>query len=654
MLWLYACSLVQLKCRGESPWVNRVGDLRGRAFRLEKLLEFCPCYFNSFIMMSMNQFAQGSRLSYKDGPPSSLGVEAGGNPGVVVWGPNYDQVSTFWSWLESKGLDEVVSKVKAVRQLDFRCRFELVGKISGLQLADRLRAVSPQSWHVKVDNPARARGSVQVGRANNSVESLQCMTFNVATVAGKRQEIAKLLSAGRIDVFALQETRRQASGWRLRFPNYRVVETPAGFKGSRGLAVGVKCGLPFEKVGADHPNILWVKITVSVSLTLFVAGVYLTRGSSRVLRKLARQCTRYARQGEVLVMGDFNIRGEMLRRRVCWRETGMTLVPHEADAKTFHRRGRGTTAIDHIALSAGLLAQHQQCSGAATAVRVYSDVDISDHWPVVLKLETGMAGGEWCEPSKSVRPLLRVNAVQRELAASVLARHNYWDDLVSTQYSLDELAVKFEETSKRVYSDVRLQNDGDVGLAKPEKTLRNDRVDDFGQYKLSKEALAAIRERREAFKAVKTAAADEVDQKWSSYEDARRKCKEVLTVEKRQRWGDFVSKGCKHFVEKGPLAKREFYAWCRKVSGVGRTAQAALSVKSSSGEIIVGKEAVLARWAEHFGQLAGGEPLEEGLQPCADGKPDVAGLNDDFTWPEVVKTIKALKLMGRRRVMMQG
>ena len=250
---------------------------------------------------------------------------------------------------------------------------------------------------------------------------LRVATLNVNGMASKRGEVSHFLRTHHIDVCCLQETLRRHGDWSLRLPGYEVAEVLMDRSGSRrhfrGLAVAI-CSkrLSGFRVGPASRSVLFVKVfpktTDTETLTmqggqlvvgkegLIIGCVYLpANGDANLSKKRVRseilQAAGAVRRqypgSPLIILGDWNSSGNRLMRHISHFQTRnpgllgqVALAPIQGSRATRLARSGRPSELDH----ALILANGHPEGVSVDRSWVDRRVDISDHWPLLLSLDT--------------------------------------------------------------------------------------------------------------------------------------------------------------------------------------------------------------------------------------------------------------------------
>ena len=92
-------------------------------------------------------------------------------------------------------------------------------------------------------------------------------SWNIHSIAEKRNELGMYLHKNGIDVIALQETWRTVDQWPLRLKGFNVFESVAekGIQGRNGVALCVRNTLVAYEIGNVSPYVVTARLLVGVA-----------------------------------------------------------------------------------------------------------------------------------------------------------------------------------------------------------------------------------------------------------------------------------------------------------------------------------------------------------------------------------------------------
>ena len=358
---------------------------------------------------------------------------------LCIWKMDLCQVARMWEVLTKVLGDEVsvISKVFRSMQKDGRVRFDL--RIKEREdvirtLISLRKATTELGWYVREDvsweerNRRRDMNSWRkVGkgfhdlyhhiRSSSSSSShhfqphwreynhedneglgIRMVSWNIASVNGKREELADRMVRCRIDIMALQETRRATKDWPLRIPGYHCIESLVSEcqasnglaqangeePGRNGLALFVSEDIQAHVVGNDSGYFIFVRLSGGPIATPCVVGNIYRPLNSVASRKMMDELKTQVhalrnrfQDDPIIIMGDWNLRTDEMGMIRKW-EPQLDCLKVRGGARTFHSRGRRGD-IDHIVIDQG----HSHLLKDARVLRKW---DLSDHWPIMTRM----------------------------------------------------------------------------------------------------------------------------------------------------------------------------------------------------------------------------------------------------------------------------
>lgn len=350
---------------------------------------------------------------------------------VCLFTPQYVLVNDTWSFVKSmpegRWAARQILKIERAqsRQSNETCRYDMylrkdttegtaVRLMRSLEKAtESNRRTRQERWRVEQkiygsEASARAQKARQRRREvervaneqSNQVRPLRMMTLNVNGLgsAEKRTGLQEVLYTKRVDVACVQETRRDASATTLYTPGFATFEIPADGATKCGLAILTRRDrVRADRIGRDLPGMLFVKLTnLKTSSTLgangLIVGCFYRANNVGRIKDLVTEVQRLAGKfplTNVVVMGDFNRPKPQLVRKLRACTTATQRLIHVEDItgndKTFHRMRHGRfvmSAIDHV-VSFNVAGRPTRDVHQAAVDR---QVDLSDHWPIVVQL----------------------------------------------------------------------------------------------------------------------------------------------------------------------------------------------------------------------------------------------------------------------------
>lgn len=521
--------------------------------------------------------------------------------------------------------------------------------------------------HVVVRKPRRrARGRLP---PPPQLSAWPVVSLNIRGTGGvKRDRLQWLLDSEIPGVVCLQETLRPVDGWRLRLAGYAVMECARDddIVGARGVALAVHRQYSVRPLGFS-PH--WCAGFVSAQNTpaLIVASVYLPSNVrvmqlNKLMRDLRKQVAKWrSRHADcpVVLSGDWNMTSAKLTTRLGrWNMRAM-VVPVDGDNRTYHIKGRATSAIDHMVWVPPAAQSHNvgfEGWDLAGPAHVANKYDLSDHWPLFGYLNASPNGSQSSRavvpervvdgPCASVRARIQLPSNPPADTMAAIASHNRFTALLSPEVEPDvsKLAQATVDACHAAASD--------VGLVK--KALARDRK----RKRWSKALRKASSVQRDLYQALKQmpAASEERDNCYLSYTAARSKVRKLHKQWSHTQWIQYVVKGAGTAARRSP---KEYWRWvqrmlqCRFVGGDVNTKQltACAVVDPDTGELVSDAEHVKQLWAQHFGRLAADslanskdtEHWKRALRWFPQSGQLDSCLNDTIQWHEVSSVLCSMR-----------
>lgn len=228
------------------------------------------------------------------------------------------------------------------------------------QVVSILMEQLPRAWHTRIHIPyhlrnARNTGRRLLNRPSNQPSGFAVATWNIRSFRPKRESALWLARKNNLTVLALQETWCMADSWAPRVAGYTVYSVPAAGRGTVGLALAIKTGVPSALL---EKNENWLLAEVKMSnCDWIVANVYFPSGSPNhtAIRNFERCLNRHTSRIErsrLLILGDFNREKDVIDQ-LCWRwPASISRLPSRSSSGTYHgfRPDMVPTSIDHILL----------------------------------------------------------------------------------------------------------------------------------------------------------------------------------------------------------------------------------------------------------------------------------------------------------------
>ena len=523
------------------------------------------------------------------------------------------------------------------------------GKIKNAQW-DNMNRLVARLWKGSVltrdhiDNwqiPARVRTSADYRQnANRAAFSGKIVTWNIATLTGKRGIVQHFLAKEDIAVLGLQETQRTVSQYPLKIRDYTVLEQvaphPVG-KAQRGLALILKASLGASQVGTAHPNFMFARVPQQHGHPGWIIGnVYLpgkhtgnrqtTMNSlNDALRRLHKQFSHH----RFVMMGDFN--GNRATVLNSLKGGFYSPVDFDGSDKTWHglRKRVSWTCIDYFVVGDSARAEVTRCK----VLRAWDD---SDHWPVQLRVKLATAPIKSSMTGLGKKRRKPLTPEQQELFKSdeswskllqlrlkgSLPDENFGDEVIRTAQQVTESCKKSELDSESR----------------------------FGGRMLSREEKRIILKKQQAFRVWIQCDDSDLGRKEVAKAEWRVAQKEFKTLHRefgQKRWVAFIQKGAEGIAEKDMTKTWRF---ARSITGRTRQPNVLGAIKDASGRIQYDSAGILEAWKAHYSTLGDDSSIRELdesywrrlLRPQRK-RSLLDSLNREITRDEMTETLKALK-----------
>jgi exonuclease III len=322
-----------------------------------------------------------------------------------------------------------IMKVQTVCQANGTRRFDIyvedgyfASTMNALKKGCRMRG-----WFARVNilNPKdrvakNVNTSVEVNAKRVVGNNITIASLNIRGLNDKKVEVEMLALENNIDILCLQETLRTESFWPLRMCGYNVISShmDKSKHGARGVALAVRRHLAASVISEPSPYYIFVRIlnkaikdSMIVGCLYFPTGdaSYKTQIRNEFMTKVDALHHRFP-EAMILVAGDFNSTTEVVKKLLTRKHSQMALVPVIGSNKTFHRRGRPVSDIDHIL----------QCNCVEAKAKVWMTCDLSDHYPIVctVALENSLF-------TEAKRKCSRIRLNESIVANSILCHNKY-------------------------------------------------------------------------------------------------------------------------------------------------------------------------------------------------------------------------------------
>lgn len=520
------------------------------------------------------------------------------------------------------GLPTDAVVLRKVRQPDGVRRFDLslrcaeprlrdVVRRLGRALKARIRASKPKAARVPRPPPPRpvlGEGSV-----------VSVMTFNVNGYQAKRAEVHLELRRVRPLFLALQETRRAAVS-RVRVPAYQTLETQMRGPGARGLLLGVRrgCGLELSELEttdwfiagrADGVSDVHGRISVLVYSVHIPASNDAGRAEAKMaLTRSVRKAWCVGNYAQIVLAGDFNMPPAMVDHFLDQIDIGLARVGGYAVSRV--GPAGGSSVLDHVAV--------WRASAGPAEARVLTDVDLSDHLPVVASWSLG--------GRVQVVPRLRCDASGLVGNEGVVKEDVRWTMAQGAEDGGD---------ATQAFLDVSRSIQSERGLVREVGQVREDGL-------LSSRSVNLIRARRKMAQLRGTPAFAEAVYK-QLWDDSKRSVKEDARALRAKRLGQLCEDGASNRF-------KDLWRGLDSLCGTVRAGGIEGPLLDKAAGVLVHAASEKERvCAAHFGALAADpdgvskdEAFWRAILPDAEHEPVRAGCDDPLTWAEVRTALAAL------------
>lgn len=547
------------------------------------------------------------------------------------------------------GLEGSVLKARRVTQTrgDRTHRFDVwVSSDDAQAVLERLRTARGKTgWYARAHRsylerralgPAARRQDDRSAGVRPGGQAPAVATWNVGTLRGRRPEVAWDLSRHQISVASLQETLNGPESWPLRLSGFSIIERKADFdvEGARGVALVVSDRLSSHELNYPHPNAVWGRVSgLLAGGSATVGAVYVPQRDHKARRKDALDHVKRTLTAELrkhpdtplLVMGDWNMTPPTLERLLARWGLPLTVLRVRGDAGTYHRPGgRGRShPIDHMVVNA-------EARGVLCNAVVRRDMDLSDHWPLVARIQPAAV-----RPPVTRAPgrpcVLREGLRER---APEVAHHNYWTPLLGVMEdggaTLTTQLLEFGKTAHAVAAD--------LGCSQPARTGQR------RYHTLSRETKRLVDRRRRLAGRLRSAPEHEVAHLTEVWRSAAAAAKQGVRADSTKAWQSFIEEGAQLLHGN---RTRQFWRWVKCLNGGGRPSRAAHPVADAAGKMQTDPVAIREVFTEHYRKLAR-DPSARSLRWWRTHRPlpkrtRLAGLNSDVSWIELNAALQALQ-----------
>ena len=546
-------------------------------------------------------------------------------------------------WVRTK----VASKLKSALYLTAPARREGVSIDHKYPLRELHDIWNPnkrtRSWRIDVYRKWRERDLVPKTPKPIRMELPRkaLATFNVNGIWQKKSELSIFLQRQNIGIAALQETLIDLNNYSLRLPGYDVYER-SKTKTFRGQALAVHSSLSsYEVDNNQDESYIYVKVLgLTEGAPWHIISVYLPSGGNNRSAKtsclnkvlaLHKSIVKKNPNERVVIMGDFNIKRDRLRKLIRTEKSGLEVVNISGNGKTFHRKSTTWSDIDSIVASQTAL----PCLRSAKVIHRWG-IDPkkdSDHFPLVALLR---AKTEIAIEAPPVKFRFNVNLIKGH--GEKIVHHNRWAilpvDPITEVNELNSVTSSFVETLNTIGMDLGIKEPVQGRTFLLDRKLKR-KVRDVGLAR--RKWLAASREGSKE--------SDSLFKRWQEMKVATRKtikCKEQKIEAKR-------AAQVVEWFRDGEM--RSFHRWEANNTVRGsQSTRRVTPVKDKNGILLTNSKDILIRTTEYFKELAQddkedlskNEPFWKGT--AEDRKDADLPCNDPISWCAVLLAVRSMIL----------
>ena len=532
------------------------------------------------------------------------------------------------------------------------------------------RSGEPAGWEAEPgDGSGEHSGRQQQQQSGTARVEIKLASWNINGLKAKRADVEYFLEEVKPHVLGLQETHRPKGSWPLRFSGHQCVErqcveraTPDTVMGHAegGLAMVTEATVIANEVGgAPTPHWVMSRVNVEgVQRKLMVGTVYVTpkqsphpeTGGAEVMEALSRYLMQQVQKEpdtDVVVMGDFNMKPDRLRRWLKRKRLPMGIVPVRGSAMTRHLRGgKATSAIDHVIATRPILRE-------GAWVRVIRSWDCSDHWPIVcsIPLEAKQTAKEGGDPSQQKQRAQNRRRIDRTLlqgaVAAQIAHHNMWEPLLEeladegtpADKAAERMAEVTWEVAEACGAVIHSHEQGKQEVKYHTLRVRTKRAID------KRRRLAArLMDMAEAGEQGIRGDAQAAAALWAEYHEARHQATHMARTDRMKAWYESIAKNAAKVRTGDPSG---YWRWIKWVTGRGktgtqRTVQPVFD--PTLQKVVYEPTEIGAAWGGHFARLAADTGHSKDPEHWAGmggpELPELEGINQAPTWAEIATVIR--------------
>jgi exonuclease III len=464
------------------------------------------------------------------------------------------------------------------------------------------------------------------------------VSVNVNGFTKKRLQVEDLAREEGALILAMQETLVAVRHYPVVLDGYRTFAKPWE-KEFRGQAVLVDSRLSaYEVPHEDNKHILHLKVSgiPGCNNPMHVLSVYMPSGGNfrgertRLYKVMAQRVNNILKDDSnaaIVGMGDFNTEAKDLDKKLNRLSKGIhRIVGVGSMLSRFPTNKKASPkSIDHFVGS-------QAIGPLCKKVRVLRQYPISDHRPVMLLLRKPVDASEATTEVEKVR--VNVDVCRRQGEALVM--HNRWSALANETGEPEDLETLVEEFSSTLNSVTEK-----LGI---KETVGNRRR------RLPRKLKEALRKYKELGKRLAKATKKGEDTQMLSerYLKAQTRFKKMMKVHERaeyQKRYDRISNLFEANDHKG------VWTQIKSLTGQAVTSDVPNPVKDREGELQTSLHDILEVQKDHYqnvmqfdpDNLAMNEEYWAAKEISFERGEDLAGLNDELRWGEVITAIRGMR-----------
>jgi exonuclease III len=614
------------------------------------------------------QTEKGKAYTFIKHKPRMRVTELKHTPSFVVWPRSNLTTSSLWDKLKRglrKSIYDRITKISEANRRDTSRKHRLYVYSSSTQGSiekSLLYLGKKHNWGISPYLGWKKRGTVKPvtetisGTDAGTVgpHKIKVGTWNINSIKNKIGELRGYLQKERIDVVAIQETRRRdPEDYAIRLKGFTIHESPmvGKMKGQSGIALAVNNKFPsFQATTNDSPYHLAVQVQVGLSAWIFV-NIYLPprnypnrKEAETSLQETLRTLYNSNPNAQILIMGDWNIPKAKVDKWINKknRKFGCVIDTKGSDL-TYHSHEKWS-GLDHFVV------MPHTANHSISKAQVDRRQNLSDHWPVTLSIQyKGTATPTEKDPNDWIKPKLSAKKIRNSwkgekgkvLLQTRLLNHNRWTELEALTYELDEdgnlagLKESYEKAARDVAEELKLVVNTTCHTTK---------------HVLTRTTREAVEGRNSAYNAWLSSEAPLKGPNWKLYDQLRDETKKILRKDQRDTDSKEIMKSMKDLTAKD---SKGFWNWANdRMRRNGKsTMQLDNPIKQSAEDttLTFGGEAKKT-WLQYTANLFSAPPdelnTEEHFAKVFKGNPEERLLYTDNTigWEELNNVLHKLNL----------